>query len=240
MKIAIHLNPNCVQEFTFQPYKLNQDGDVVENVFQRLEEPLGDFIKKEKFAHLKDEVYANHQSSIRLPLGTFLISNKKSGEDFYKKFLKHSQDRNEETGDLIKNVLTGDSKYRSFTIQDDDNTRKVGLYIYSLSNNINGIKYIGSCYQKGPKNKNSFLKRVKGYAKIDPYNTLLNGQGTNVRINPKIYKHWENLSFWICPIENNKDQILYYEKCLIKKIWENGNILWNIQAVPKGRPPNNP
>jgi len=234
MKISIDISPDCQKELTFQPIKLDFKDNVIENVFQSLKKPLGDFIKKAKYAHLQNEVFSKYERYLKIALGEFLIENKKAGHDFYKRFLKHAKDRNEENGEIIKNVLTGDSTYRNFSIPDDENTRKVGLYIYSISNEINGIKYIGSCYKKDK--PNSFFKRVEGYGNIAPYNTLIDGQGTNVRINPKINMLRNNITYWICPQENDKNQILYYEKCLIKKIWENGNIIWNIQNVPNGSP----
>ena len=234
MNITIKLDNEHEEKLTFLPIQINFTDDEIDNVFQSLQKPLGVFVAKPKYIHLQEEVYENYHKFLNAPLGQFLMENKQSVEIFYQRFLKHAKDINEENGEIEVNVLTGDSKYRRFSIPDKEETRKVGLYMYSIGDEIKGIKYIGSCYHN--RKPNNFFKRVEGYGNIAPYNTLKDGQGTNVRINPKINKYRENIRYWIFPMENNKEKILKYEKILIENIFLRGNIIWNIKDVPKMRP----
>jgi hypothetical protein len=159
-----------------------------------LEETLLD-PKYKKFAK---KIVVNYPLSLQKKLGNFLLELKNNTDPFYLEFLNKY----------------GDTNYCKFKILDPIHGKKKGLYLYVANEEI---MYIGRC-------NDCFYKRINvGYGNISPKNCYIDGQATNCHLNQLISIWADNISFWVCPLENG-DLINYYEKELIKQIQPQWNI----------------
>ena len=187
--------PGRELEFVHVELELHSTG--IKDIFARKNnKTLAETLKSKKYSHLASEVQERYSHSLHDKLGEFLYRLKQSGDKFYRKFLNKY----------------GDQTYCDFSIAKPLESR--GLYSFL----VNGkIMYIG-------RSRDPFEKRInQGYGHISPKNCYLDGQPTNCRLNSLIAKHWEQVAFYACPLEED-DQINPLEKALIKKVKPGWNI----------------
>ena len=172
--------------------------EIIEDKFQHYNaSTLGEATQKDKYLHLANDVINNYGNNLNLPLGEFLITLKNANNPFYQQFLNPY----------------GDQIYSKYRLRERNFLK--GLYIYCVGKEK---KYLGRC-------TDAFYKRVDtGYGNISPKNCYLDGQSTNCRINSLVTQNRDNISFWICPMDDI-NQIKEYERLLIVA----NQYPWNIQ-----------
>ena len=148
-----------------------------------------------KFAKL---IAAEYLASIDQPLGTFLITLKRSGDSTYKQFLNPY----------------GDGVYCRFRMERGPLSTKKGLYCYCVDSRI---VYVG-------RSIDPFEKRLnQGYGTIHPKNCFLDGQATNCHLNALVAESVTAVSFHVCPLTDDAE-IYRLERLLIQTLKPNWNI----------------
>ena len=173
-----------------------------ENVFaEKNNKTVAQTIAHRKYIKLATETKQRYSNNLNSPLGDFLMSLKRSGDQFYSFFLNPH----------------GDLTYSKFSIQNCDVIAAKGLYIYTVEGQL---QYIGRC-------KNSFGKRInQGYGKIHPKNCYRDGQSPNCRINAQVTRNRESVKLLVCQLDVD-DEIVASEAGLISKY----RPPWNIQRA---------
>jgi hypothetical protein len=175
---------------------------------------------KPKYKTLIEELHLKYADSLEEKLGIFLLRKKIEGDDFYKRFLLHSENKDTKTIECV-----GDQEYREIKLDGGAPIlQSQGIYMFCIGDKI---MYIGKC-EKGADGENCFYKRIiNGYGRISPKNCINGGQSTNCRINPKLAAHADNIKLWISCVKD--EEISDIEKNLID-FW---NPPWNIQGKKK-------
>jgi len=160
---------------------------------------LRETLDHHRYSKFKQLFYQKYHNNLDDNLGEFALSLKQQDDMNYKLFLNKY----------------GDLTYSRFWIEDEEALDKKGLYCYSVNKEI---KYIGRCLD-------SYKKRINfGYGKIHPKNCYIDGQATNCHLNSIITKMKDDVTFWICILDND-DEIISFEVDLIQKY----NPEWNYQ-----------
>jgi len=152
-----------------------------------------------RYASLAPRVSTTVASSLGRPLGSFLADLKAAGNEQYRLFLN----------------AYGDLRYCTFTFEAfHPATHQKGLYCFVVNDEI---RYIG-------RTLTSFGQRIRqGYGVIHAKNCYLDGQATNCHLNALIQLEWEDVRFFVCPLEDEAE-IIQTEAELIRKYQP----LWNI------------
>jgi len=187
-------------EYSFVRVAITFDRILYNDVFsQKNNKTVAETLEHKRYVKYKDEIIKNHSDEMYKPLGSFLLSLKKSGNEFYKCFLNKY----------------GDLTYSIFKIVDSAYLDSRGVYAYISGHEL---KYIGRC-------KDSMKRRVnQGYGKIHPKNCYIDGQTTNCHLNARITAENNNVSLWLHQIESEAE-IETREKELIRAY----DPLWNLQ-----------
>jgi L-rhamnose mutarotase len=110
----------------------------------------------------------------------------------------------------------GDNIFCNFKITNHHKDK--GIYCYIIEDKI---VYIG-------RSKKTFNERFKGYGKITPYKSLINGQSTNCNINSKV-NELKSIKVGFYLMNNYSDiEIEELEKKIINYI-KGGQNLWNVK-----------
>lgn len=139
-----------------------------------------------------------YPTSLEMPLGTFLIGLKRSGDQTYRRFLNPY----------------GDSVFCRFAVRSDSLTQVKGIYCFCAGGDV---VYIGRSHDPVQKRIN------QGYGTIHPKNCYLDGQATNCHVNALIAAQPLTISCFVCPIAEDHE-IDEHERLLIHKL----NPDWNI------------
>lgn len=191
---------NTDSPLEFEQVDLHFANGFYQNVFQtKNNKTLGETLNHRRYSKLAEETRKLYSDCLNMGLGNFLFQLKGEGDAFYKKYLNKY----------------GDSTYSRFLISDVQYLDKKGIYIYLAGEDL---KYIGRC-------KDSMKKRVnQGYGKIHPKNCYLDGQATNCHLNSQITACDQDVTLWLCPLDNN-EEIERLEVQLIRQCAPP----WNIQ-----------
>lgn len=186
-------------KFVFRHVELHfQSGQQKEVFAFKNNKSVGDTLMHRRYAKLAHEA-KEYSALMDIPLGEFLLTLKRQGNPFYRRFLnKH-----------------GDERYTTFSIKDPEILRGKGLYAYYVGD---GLRYIGRC-------RDTMKKRInQGYGKIHPKNCYIDGQSTNCHLNAKITEAREAVSLWFCPLDSD-DEICAAETLLLSRHCP----IWNVQ-----------
>lgn len=136
------------------------------------------YIEHRRYVHLATQVQEQYAYLLDEPIGEFLLRLKTNGDLFYLQFLNRH----------------GDKIYCSFSI--DEFREEKGVYAWFADQQL---RYIG-------RSRDPFAKRVnQGYGRISPKNCFLDGQSTNCHLNSLIASSVQDISFYACPIESDRD-----------------------------------
>jgi len=187
-------------ELVFQKIQLIFQANNIENIFsEKNNKTVKETLTSSKYVKIANDANEKYAEYLSHKLGTFLLLLKKQGDSFYRQFLNEH----------------GDLKYCIFSIKKSGISKLKGLYCFCQNGQI---MYIGRSH-------NPYEKRInQGYGKIHPKNCFKDGQSTNCHINSLISRNWQNIDFYVCPLEDG-DKINNYEEILIKTI----RPTWNIQ-----------
>lgn len=169
------------QTLLFQEAKLSFLPGIKSNVFgQKNNKTVAETLAHKRYAKLNSLISDEHPNAMNETLGTFLLRLKTSGADKYKRFLN----------------AYGDGSYCTFRMERGSLSRKKGLYCYRLKDET---VYVGRSYDP-------FEKRInQGYGTIHPKNCYIDGQATNCHLNALIASNICNVTFFVCPLENDRD-----------------------------------
>lgn len=189
-------------ELQFFPVHLHFDNEVQKNLFgHKNNKALRETLEHQRYKKFKELCYQNYNSLLDFPLGDFLLELKNNDDSNYKLFLNKY----------------GDVSYSHFWIDDETVLNKKGLYCYCIGDEV---KYIGRCLD-------SFRKRInQGYGKIHPKNCYIDGQATNCHLNSRITGNINDVSLWICQLEDEY-KIIQFELRLIEQYCPDWNIIKN-------------
>lgn len=187
-------------ELLFNKIPIIFQANNIVNVFsEKNNKTLEETIKSSKYIKYACEVNKKYAEYLSYGLGTFLLILKKQGDPFYRYFLNEH----------------GDSEYCTFAIEKSSISKQRGLYCFCKAGQI---MYIGRSHDP-------YEKRInQGYGKIHPKNCFKDGQSTNCHINNLISNNYQNIDFYVCPLDDD-NEINFYEESLIKTIQPT----WNIQ-----------
>lgn len=163
------------------------------NVFAaKNDKSVAETLTGRKYRTLTREVTQHHADALQMPLGEFLAGLKATGNPLYRKFLNGY----------------GDLEYLAFEPEFGIYAKSRGLYRYKLGGEV---KYIGSA-------TTTFRQRLRqGYGDISPKNCYRDGQSTNCLLNALITLYWEQITFEICPLNDDDSEILRLEEQLIRQ-----------------------
>ena len=180
--------------------KLSFDNNTYENVFStKNNKTVGETLSHRRYQSLKAVTEKNYASHLNMPLGSFILLLKQSGDDFYKRFLNKY----------------GDAVYSQFWLNHPQDFIKKGVYFYSLDGDV---VYVGRC-------KDNMKNRVNsGYGKVAPKNCFKDGQSTNCRLNSLITTVKDRISLQQYVLEDDAE-IERLETDLIREL----NPIWNIR-----------
>lgn len=187
------------KDLMFYSVELNFKSIGIENIYaDKNNKTLKETLEHKRYSKLKEKVYLSYFDYLGWGLGHFLVHLKLLNDDFYLDFLNKN----------------GDQTYSIFNIDDERYLNEKGLYAYIVDEEI---KYIGRC-------RDSFRKRInQGYGKIHPKNCYINGQSTNCHLNHLITVNKENISFFVCPM-NDEKKIITSEEAIIKEMKPEWNL----------------
>jgi hypothetical protein len=185
------LYANGETEVGFEHVGLRFASDNCADVFaSKNNKTLGQTLAHRRYLGLTTRITAEYPTSLGRPLGEFLVSLKRQGDERYRLFLN-------KYGDLL---------YSPFCVADAGYFKARGVYAYYVGQEL---KYIGRC-------KDSIKKRVNhGYGKIHPKNCYLDGQATNCPLNALITEARGEVSLWLHVMGSN-DQIDMLEVSLLR------------------------
>jgi hypothetical protein len=178
------------RKLLFEPVNLYFEDGYFENVFaEKNNKTVKDTLAHRRYVKLGEEIVKKYPQHLTWNLGAFILYLKSSDNKLYLKFLNKY----------------GDGVYSRFFIKDEKYLDKKGVYIYTLSDQL---QYVGRC-------RDSFRKRInQGYGKIHPKNCYLDGQATNCHLNALITERRQEIRFFVHVAENNAE-IEEIEKSLI-------------------------
>ncbi len=183
----------------FQRVELHFETAVYSNVFAcKTNKTLAQTIQHKRYKNLAAYAENYTHRDLFLPIGTFLLQLKNSGDPFYKEFLNNC----------------GDLEYCRFCITAKEWLQKKGLYMYVIKGKI---MYIGRC-------RDSFKKRINnGYGHISPKNCYKDGQKTNCHLNNLILQNKSCVQLFAHEIDDDT-KIRKWEQCMIKEFKPEWNI----------------
>ena len=152
----------------------------------------------QRYSKLARVIAEEHPAAMDIPLGTFLVTLKQSGNSTYKRFLNPY----------------GDGVYCRFRMERGPLSSKKGLYCYCIDGRI---VYVG-------RSIDPFEKRInQGYGTIHPKNCFLDGQATNCHLNTLIAENDGAVSFHVCPLSDDAE-IDRLERLAIQTLTPDWNI----------------
>ncbi len=165
--------------FTFNQVQLHAGDEITKPFYRYKKWTLREISEKGKFknAIAQSQQLAFYDQYLDKPFGEFL------------KYLDCNGFQRELSLFLNK---YGNKKFREFYIKDHLSSK--GLYAYKHNEEI---VYFGRCCD-------NFNKRINanGYGNISPRNCLDDGQPTNTKLNSYVFEHWDDITFWICPMND--------------------------------------
>ena len=178
------------RKLLFEPVNLYFEDGYFENVFaKKNNKTVKDTLAHRRYVKLDKEVVKKYPQHLTWNLGEFILYLKSNNDKLYLKFLNKY----------------GDGVYSRFLIKDEKLLNKKGVYIYTLSGQL---QYVGRC-------RDSFRKRInQGYGKINPKNCYTDGQATNCHLNALITERRQDVRFFVYVADNNAE-IEEIEKRLI-------------------------
>lgn len=165
------------KKYEFKSVALSFENGIYSEMFgQKNNKTVKETLEHGRYRKLRHQVEEVYPSRLQEPLGSFLLSLKRNGDNLYLKFLNNY----------------GDKEYSVFCIEDEDLLEKRGIYAYTVSAEL---RYIGRCCDAMGKRIN------QGYGKIHPKNCYIDGQATNCRLNALITVEKEALHLWFCELD---------------------------------------
>jgi len=188
-------------QYVFRQVALHfEDGDQLDVFALKNNKSVRETLMHRRYAKLASET-KKYSSSEDMRLGEFLLSLKRDGDAFYKRFLNKP----------------GNKRYSNFCIKDPAVLAAKGVYAFYVGNRL---KYIGRC-------RDTMRRRInQGYGRIHPKNCYIDGQSTNCHLNANITEHRESVSLWFCPLTSNAE-INSAESLLIAQNCP----AWNVQRA---------
>lgn len=189
-------------DFTQIPIIFLRQG-IVDLFSKKNNKTLEETLSSTRYVNLSEEVFRHYPNSLNEKLGSFLYRLKISDDKFYLQFLNEN----------------GDNTFCEFSIASTPLSRLKGVYCFAIAETI---KYFGRSHDP-------FEKRVnQGYGRISPKNCYRDGQSTNCHLNSLIAKYFNEVSFYVCPIDDD------YKIDLVEKLLINCyKPEWNIQLKSK-------
>jgi len=178
------------RKLLFEPVNPYFEDGYVENVFaEKNNKTVTDTLAHRRYVKLGEGIGKKYPQHLAWNLGEFILYLKSNDDRLYLKFLNKY----------------GDGVYSRFLIKDEKYLDKKGVYIYTLSGQL---QYVGRC-------RDSFRKRInQGYGKIHPKNCYIDGQATNCHLNALITERRQEVRFLVHVAESNTE-IEEIEKSLI-------------------------
>lgn len=163
------------RKLEFLPVRLMIHGNGITNLFaKKNNKTVAETLASRRYSRLSPEMRRRYPNSLNDEIGEFLYSLKMNGDAFYLEFLNGY----------------GDRTYCDFSMSEHKNSK--GLYSFAVHEEI---KYIGRSHDP-------FDTRInQGYGHLSPKNCYRDGQVTNCHLNSLIAEHWEQISFYVCPLE---------------------------------------
>jgi len=178
------------RKLLFEPVNPYFEDGYVENVFaEKNNKTVTDTLAHRRYVKLGEGIGKKYPQHLAWNLGEFILYLKSNDDRLYLKFLNKY----------------GDGVYSRFLIKDEKYLDKKGVYIYTLSGQL---QHVGRC-------RDSFRKRInQGYGKIHPKNCYIDGQATNCHLNALITERRQEVRFLVHVAESNTE-IEEIEKSLI-------------------------
>jgi len=170
----------------FKPVKLNFSGGVKEDLFARVQTPLGEMLKNPIFSHLLSPVNARYPRYLPMKSGLFFCQLKERHDPFYREFLNSY----------------GDEKYCTFRMEESNDGSKKGVLIIVVNR---GIYHVVNC-------PDTFRVIINDtFGRISSDDCLISGDDTRCRINALLCNSRNNAGIYIHPCENKDERILITE-----------------------------
>lgn len=179
------------RQLEFVPIKLVLHKSGLTNLFAaKNNKTVAETLASRNYSRLSSEVCRQYPSALNEKLGKFLYGLKINGDKFYLRFLNEY----------------GDSTHCDFSMAEPLESK--GLYCL-VTGGV--VRYIGRSHDP-------FEKRInQGYGHLSPKNCYRDGQATNCHLNSLIAEHWAQITFYVCPLEND-DEIDALERALVRQL----------------------
>jgi hypothetical protein len=156
----------------FKPVNLNFTGGMREDLFARVQKPLGEIMKNPAFSHLLPAINTRYSRYLPLQTGLFLHQLKERHDPFYREFLN----------------MYGDEKYGAFRLGDSREGDRKGVLVVVVNR---GIYAVVNC----PDTIRGMINDTFG--RILPEDCLLSGDSTRCRINALICNNKKEARIYI-------------------------------------------
>ena len=161
------------------PVPLEFAGSPYTDVFARKNNrSLAETLAHSRYAKLAPLTETRYRQALDMPLGEFLVTLKRQGDGYYRRFLNPY----------------GDLSYCTFRIAEPRHRALKGIYAYFVDDQL---VYIGRC-------RDAMGKRVdQGYGTIDPKNCYIDGQATNCHLNALIAPVANRVGLGLCAMDDD-------------------------------------
>ena len=166
----------------FKPANLKFSGGVREDLFSRVQKPLGETIKNPVFKHLLPAITTRYSRYLTLKTGLFLSQLKERHDPFYREFLN----------------IYGDEKYGAFRCEDSGEGDRKGVLVVIAGGGIYAVFYC-------PDTICGLINDVFG--RISAEECLLTGDSTRCRINSLLCNNRKDTGIYIYTSGNEEEHI---------------------------------
>jgi len=166
----------------FKPVNLKFSGGVREDLFSRVQKPLGETIRNPAFNHLLPVINTRYSRYITLKTGLFLSQLKERHDPFYREFLN----------------IYGDEKYGAFRCEDSGEGDRKGVLVVIASGGIYAVFYC-------PDTICGLINDTFG--RISAEECLLSGDSTRCRINALLCNNRKDAGMYIYTSGNEEEHI---------------------------------
>jgi hypothetical protein len=175
----------------FKPVKLKFSGGVREDLFARVQKPLGEILKNPVFNHLLPAINSRYSRYLPLKTGLFLSQLKERHDPFYREFLN----------------IYGDEKYGAFRCEDSSDGDRKGVLVVVAGT---GIYAVVNC----PDTIRGMINDTFG--RISAEECLLSGNSTRCRINALLCNNRKDAGMYVYASGNEEEHTRITEH--VKKI----------------------
>jgi hypothetical protein len=175
----------------FKPVRLKFSGGVREDLFARVQKPLGEIIKNPAFNHLLPAINTRYSRYYPLKTGLFLSQLKERHDPFYREFLN----------------MYGDEKYGAFRCEDSFEGDHKGVLVVVAGP---GIYAVVHC----PDTIRGMINDTFG--RISAEECLLSGDSTRCRINALLCNNRKDAGMYVYMSGNEEERTRITE--LLEKI----------------------